>query len=137
MPELSEFKQWCIVELMGHVRIAGLVTEEERFGAKLGRIDIPNGDGFTTQFFNGSSLYRMTPTTEEIARAVATSSQPEPIHRWELPRLNAGNPDTVDADEDEDEGLHVGATGYEFSSEDDEASTDYERRHKYDDEELS
>lgn len=31
---------WAIVELMGHVRLAGYVTEEERFGAKLGRIDI-------------------------------------------------------------------------------------------------
>lgn len=27
---------WAIVELMGHVRIAGRITEEERFGAKLG-----------------------------------------------------------------------------------------------------
>lgn len=32
---------WAIVELMGHVRMAGRVSEEERFGAKLGRIDIP------------------------------------------------------------------------------------------------
>jgi RecJ-like exonuclease len=32
---------WAVVELMGHVRMAGLVTEEEHFGSKVGRIDIP------------------------------------------------------------------------------------------------
>lgn len=79
------FEQWAIVELMGHVRVAGRVTEEEHFGAKLGRIDIPAHDGgFTTQFFGGSSVYRLTPTTEDIARAVALHSQPEPVHRFEL-----------------------------------------------------
>lgn len=81
------FHEWAILELMGHVKLAGLVSEEERFGAKLGRIDIPNGDGFTTQYFGASSVYRLTPTTEEIARAVALRNQPQPVHRWELPSL--------------------------------------------------
>lgn len=80
------FSGWAIVELMGHVRIAGRVSEEEHFGAKLGRIDIPDKDGFTTQFFGGGSVYRMTPTTEEIARKVAESSQPEPVYAWDLRR---------------------------------------------------
>lgn len=99
----NEFKEWAIVELLGHVRIAGLVTEVEKFGSKLGRIDIPNGEGFTTQFFNGSSLYRLTPTTEEIACAVATNTQPEPVHRWELPRLNSAPPNAIDADDEDDD----------------------------------
>ena len=85
---LPEFKQWAIVELMGHVRMAGLVTEEERFGVKLGRIEIPNGENSVTQYFNGSSLYRLTPTTEEVARAAAASNQPEPVHRWEIKQLS-------------------------------------------------
>lgn len=79
------FEQWAILELMGHVRLAGKVTEEEHFGAKLGRIDIPDADGFTTQWFSGGSIYRLTPTTEAIARGVALRNQPEPVHRWELP----------------------------------------------------
>jgi hypothetical protein len=36
---------WAIVELMGHVTIAGRLTEEEKFGSKLGRLDIPDGQG--------------------------------------------------------------------------------------------
>lgn len=34
-------EQWAILELMGHVRLSGRVSEEERFGCKLGRIDVP------------------------------------------------------------------------------------------------
>ena len=79
-------QQWAVLELLGHVRVAGKVTEEEHFGGVLGRIDIPDvNGGFTTQYFGGSSIYRLMPTTEEIARAVALTSQPEPIHPWELP----------------------------------------------------
>lgn len=108
----SGFNQWAIIELMGHVKIAGLVTEVEIFGSKLGRVDIPFGDTFTTQYFNGSSLYRLTPTTEEIARAVAKSNQPTPVFRWELPevkQLPSGDdglfsrpPDPEDDDDFED-----------------------------------
>lgn len=82
----NTFDQWAILELMGHVRLAGRVTEETHFGAALGRIDIPVGDGFTTQYFGGSSVYRITPTTEEIARSVAARNQPEPVYRFELPK---------------------------------------------------
>lgn len=104
------FESWAVVELMGHVRMAGRVTEEERFGSKMGRIDIPtknvcdscNGSGpiggcdmcqssgqvddFFTQYFGGSSVYRVTPCSEEAARAVAARNQPEPVHQWELPK---------------------------------------------------
>lgn len=82
----AKFESWAVVELMGHVRMAGRVTEEEHFGAKLGRIDIPKDDGFFTQYFGGQSVYRMTPVTEEAARAVAARNVPEPVHTWELPK---------------------------------------------------
>lgn len=85
----ESFDSWAVLELMGHVRMAGRVTEEERFGVKMGRIDVPKDDGFTTVYFGGGSVYRMTPTTEEIARAVSIRSQPTPVHRYELPTPDA------------------------------------------------
>ena len=35
---------WGCVELMGRVSLTGYVTEEQRFGATLGRVDIPQLD---------------------------------------------------------------------------------------------
>lgn len=103
---VESFDSWAVVELMGHVRMAGRVTEEERFGAKVGRCDVPNGDdGFTTVFFTGSSIYRLTPCTEDAARAVARRAQPEPVHQWELPApepLKRRTP-TLDSDYDPDD----------------------------------
>ena len=95
----SENGFWAVVELMGHVKMAGLVTEEERFGAKLGRIDIPEGnegqEAFT-QYFGGSSVYRITPTTEELARQMAVSWRPRPITVFDLktvPQLESTGPE--------------------------------------------
>lgn len=92
---------------MGHVKMAGLVTEAELFGSKLARIDIPSPDGdkFVTQYFGGSSVYRITPTTEEIARRVAANNAPSPINRWELEpvrALTAGGSDRFDRQDDEE-----------------------------------
>lgn len=131
---MSEQKEeWAVVELMGHVRVAGKLSEVERFGSKMGRIDIPiapdpacmcKGTGripglgdepehacpqcgfrFVTQFFGGGSVYRITAVSEEAARAVARSCQPEPVHAYELPRLTADvsreREDNFDDDEDD------------------------------------
>ena len=85
---------------MGHVRLAGFVTEEPLFGTALGRIDVPGANGsMTTQYFGGSSIYRLTPVAEEIARAVAQHSQPEPVHRWELPAPAASTTTAAIVDE--------------------------------------
>jgi hypothetical protein len=102
----ERFTEWCVVELMGHVRMAGLVSEEERFGVKMGRIDVPNPDGsMFTQYFGGSSVYRITPTTEDIARAVAARNVPQPVQRYELPAPGAAStpqPERVPFDDRDD-----------------------------------
>lgn len=89
----SDTEAWAIVELMGHVRLAGRISEEEKFGAKMGRIDIPNPDQsetstgpFITQFFGGGSVYRITLVTEEVARHVAKGTTSAPISPWDFPK---------------------------------------------------
>lgn len=111
-------EQWAIVELMGHVRTAGRLTEEERFGSKLGRLDVPQADGtFFTQFFGGQSVYRITHVSEAAARAVALSTHTAPVQSWELPRalpatearhpagVGCDDPDDDDTDSDLDPGF--------------------------------
>lgn len=84
---------WAILELMGHRRLAGYVTEQDIAGAAMLRIDVP-GDPPTTQYYSGAAVYCITPTSEETARQVATMGRPAPVQRWELPA--APGPDLGD-----------------------------------------
>jgi hypothetical protein len=97
---VEDHYQWSIVELLGRRRVAGLVSEVERFGTKMLRIDIPKpGDGFLmTQFYAGAALYCVTPTTEKTARAVAALGAREPATRWELPSRSDEPEDEIEAE---------------------------------------
>lgn len=88
--------EWAVVEVFGHRRHAGRTREEERFGAKLLRIDIPNKgapdeNGWTTIYYGGSSIFSFALATEE---AVMRANKP-----YEAPaRLSYREP--VDAEHD-------------------------------------
>lgn len=83
MTEAPAFETWAIVELMGHRRLAGRLTEQEIAGSGFLRLDIPS-DPPATQFYRPAAVYAITPTTEETARRVATLSRPAPVQAWEL-----------------------------------------------------
>ena len=84
--ELVVFDEWCVVELFGHQRFAGRVTQAE-WPPGFARLEIPATDGHeaVTQLLSPQSIYRLTPVTETVATAVAQQCRPEPVHRWELP----------------------------------------------------
>jgi hypothetical protein len=96
----ESFESWAILELMGHVRMAGRVTEEERFGSKMGRIDVPQGDSFVSVYFTAGSIYRMTACSEEVARAVAAQNRVKPVHQYELPKPEPEPEEEDDEEED-------------------------------------
>lgn len=86
----DDYEGWAIVELMGHRRLAGVITPVEMYGTKLLRLDVPDDDAeggipFTTHFYSPGSLYCLTPTSEDTARQVAGLARPAPVARWELP----------------------------------------------------
>lgn len=85
--ERPGFAEWVILELKGHWRGAGWLTEETLAGANFLRLDVPGSPSAPglTQLIEPGSVYRITPTTEAIARSVAAQSAPAPVHRWELP----------------------------------------------------
>lgn len=80
--------EWAIVEIFGHRKHAGRTREEERFGAKMLRIDVPNkGDptanGWATHWYGGASLFSYTLTDED---SVMRANKPyEPPTRYRLP----------------------------------------------------
>lgn len=111
MEDKQTFNEWAIVEIMGHQKFAGRVSEQIVAGSALLRIDIPaQGEqvGFT-KLFGMSSVYAITPTTEQIATAVASKLRQVPIGIYDLPesmqaklRAPAAITSRVAADDDEE-----------------------------------
>jgi hypothetical protein len=87
------FAGWVILKLMGHRRLGGKVREATIAGAPIVRIDIPHPQELevmaSTQFYSPTAIYAITPTTEEIARAIAMGA-PEPVSRWDLRVIDSG-----------------------------------------------
>lgn len=73
MAEVEQFRSWAILELMGHRQLAGMVQEVTIAGVGMLRIDVPEGEDTPayTQFYGPTSVYCMTPVTEDVARAFA------------------------------------------------------------------
>jgi hypothetical protein len=90
-PAPERFEAWGYVELMGHSRIAGRLSEQAIAGKNLLRVDIPQSDGsFRTEFFGGSAIFRITPAEEAVIRKIVERIKPEPVFSFLLesrPRL--------------------------------------------------
>lgn len=87
------FEGWAILELMGHRRLAGMLTEREIAGHRFLRLDVHDGtDQVVTQFYSPSSVYAITPSTEQICRALGARLRPAPVSRYEIepPRPGTG-----------------------------------------------
>ncbi|MEC4750003.1 hypothetical protein [Methylomicrobium sp. Wu6] len=98
----DKFESWGLLELFGHQRLAGLLSEQTIGGCHFIRIDVPEVDGVPgyTRFFTNGAIYGMTITTEEVARALAANLRAKPIQAYEMPRL--GNSVASHDDDDDD-----------------------------------
>lgn len=105
------FEMWCIVELFGHNRLAGKVTEQEIGGETFIRVDVPEVEGQKgfTKFYGKGAIYSMTPVDESTARLAIKSYRVVPIEVWRLeidtkPKLASGEEfqdgDDVDTGDD-------------------------------------
>jgi hypothetical protein len=80
----DKFEQWANVELMGHQRVVGRCTEEMIAGSPMLRVDIPDGETFTTSYFGSSAIYRLTVISEEVGRKLCSKISQAPSFAWEL-----------------------------------------------------
>lgn len=85
MPEQT-FNQWAVVELFGHQRIAGMVSEQQIAGSGFVRVDVPQTNGVPgfTKLFYPSAIYGITPCGESEARAAAAYIHDRPIQPYML-----------------------------------------------------
>jgi hypothetical protein len=107
--ESTAYTGWAVVELMGHRRIAGHVSEAAQYGTSMIRIDVPAaepGGQPITQFYGGSSIYCLSPVTEDVARAVALRNRPAPVSPYEIlpPRTQTSLAIDPELDESYDDG---------------------------------
>lgn len=58
-------EQWATIELMGHATTAGKIVME----SGLLRVDVPEGDGFRTEYYGMAAIYSVKIVSEEISRA--------------------------------------------------------------------
>ncbi len=88
MSEDTEKRQWALVELMGHLRIAGEVSEYNLGGPML-RVDVPAvGDipGYT-RLFGPAAIYSISFVQECVARDLAAGLRTRPVQAYEFPAL--------------------------------------------------
>ncbi len=125
--QVKSFDQWGIVEVMGHKKYAGHITEQTIGGASLLRVDVPEvtvpthvnvpGEGFKevkrtvaaySKLIGVGSIYMITPTSEDIATKCAAQiarydSDPLPVSLpvdRQLPASTDASADLVDDDND-------------------------------------
>ena len=87
MSEQQTFDSHCIVELFGHQKIAGKVTEQVIAGQGFIRVDVPPTKRHPafTRLFGSGAIYSITPVTEEIANSAAESIWIEPVTVYVAP----------------------------------------------------
>jgi hypothetical protein len=92
--------EWMRVEILGRRTHYGRVREEERFGSKMMRIDVPIDGapaekGWRTHWYGGTSIYGFSLTDE--ASVMAANKPYESPYRLRAP---AGDSDLIDDDGD-------------------------------------
>lgn len=87
--EPEKLDSWCLVELFGHQKIVGKVTETAIAGGAFLRVDVPatNKDAAFTRFYGPGAIYSINPVTEEVARGLLINYRNEPVSRFELPQI--------------------------------------------------
>jgi hypothetical protein len=92
--------EWCFLEIMGHRSHWGRSREEERFGAKMIRIDVPvDGDaakGWTTHYYGGASIFSYSLADE--ATVMKRNKPYEPPSRLSLPAPEEDESDDYNPD---------------------------------------
>lgn len=87
---------WAIVELFGHQRIAGFLSEYTIGGQSFVRVDVPelpektgryDADGPVaahSKLYGGGAIYAISPVDEAIARTAAAQIRHKPVDSYGL-----------------------------------------------------
>ncbi len=84
--QTEKFESWGLLELFGHQRIAGKLSEQSIGGCHFIRVDVPEVSGVSayTRFFTQGAIYAMTPMDEATARKLAAYLRAVPVSPYEV-----------------------------------------------------
>lgn len=83
---------WAIIEIFGHQRIAGFMTEQVIAGQGFIRVDVPELPGETSmepiaahsKLYGPGSIYAISPVDETLARLAAQQIRHVPVSSYGL-----------------------------------------------------
>lgn len=79
--ETAKFESWAIVEIMGHIKVAGMCTTQNFGNTVMLRVDIPETSHHPahTQMFGMGSIFSIKPCDEQTAIDHAEVWQVTPV----------------------------------------------------------
>lgn len=83
---MEKFELNAVVELFGHTKMAGKVTEQSIGVATFVRVDVPETSQQPkfTRLLNPSAIYAINPVTEEVMLQMAEMITSKPIDSWDI-----------------------------------------------------
>lgn len=84
--ENPKFEAYALVELFGHQRMAGKVTEQTIGNSAFIRVDVPEttSQPAFTRLLNPSAIYAINPITQEAMEELARNLDKAPLQAWEI-----------------------------------------------------
>lgn len=82
----AKFESWAIVEIMGHIKVAGMATTQNFGNTVMLRVDIPETAKHPahTQMYGMGSIFSIKPCDEQTATAHAEAWQVQPIMEYNV-----------------------------------------------------
>lgn len=85
----EKFEIWALVELMGHNKIAGRVTEHKFGNQSMLRVDVPSVGNLPafSKIIAVNAIYAINPLSESDAIQYASHIKANPLDVWDMEKL--------------------------------------------------